>query len=172
MQSIHISKSFNYKWNLTPVLWNCSKTKTILFLPMIYFLNSMKLRSCKAKCNCQGSGPFLEFHSRSDWCHKLCRDFVVLAVPVTRAKGRLSIESQCKILWKLSKTFNLHEITQFRLDMVLACLHFWSVSYKKNDVVFMGKNRKLKMFPVHTQWEFASAVPFSSATGGVSAVTE
>ena len=36
--------------------------------------------------------------------------------------------------------------------------------------LYLAKNRKLKMFPVQTQWEFASAVPFSSAVaaGGVS----
>ena len=34
-------------------------------------------------------------------------------------------------------------------------------------MLYFAKNRKLKMFPVQIQWEFASAVPFSSAAGGV-----
>ena len=36
--------------------------------------------------------------------------------------------------------------------------------------LYLAKNRKLKMFPVQIQWELTSAVPFSSAAGGVSAV--
>ena len=39
-------------------------------------------------------------------------------------------------------------------------------------MLYLAKNRKLKMFPVQIQWEFASAVHCSSAAGGVSAVTE
>ena len=39
-------------------------------------------------------------------------------------------------------------------------------------MLYFAKNRKLKMFPVQIQWEFASAVPFSSAAGGVNAVME
>ena len=38
--------------------------------------------------------------------------------------------------------------------------------------LYLAKNRKLKMFPVQIQWEFANAVPFSSAACEVSAVTE
>ena len=33
-------------------------------------------------------------------------------------------------------------------------------------MLYFAKNRKLKKFPVQIQWEFASAVPFSSAVGG------
>ena len=81
--------------------------------------------------------PCLLF-SRSDWHHKLCRDFVVLAVPMTLAvfppyaKGMLSVH------WKSMSTFvKSHNFSRY----MLTCMHFWSVSYKKNDVVFGQKSQ-------------------------------
>ena len=52
-------------------------------------------------------------------------------------------EGDAAVHWKCCESYpklsNLHEITQFCLDIMLTCLHFWSISYKKNNVVFCQK---------------------------------
>ena len=109
--------------------------------------------------------------SRSDWRHKLCRDFVVLAVPMTLAefppyaKGTLSIESQCIFLKSYPKLSNLHKITFYNAHMfalliskvtrkMMLYLKWKSSLYKSN-----GNSR-------------VRAVPFYSTNGWGSAVTE
>ena len=49
------------------------------------------------------------------------------------------------------------------------CSRVCTFDKKNDDIVFFQKSQ-IEMFPVQIQWEFASAVPFSSAAGGVSAV--
>ena len=110
--------------------------------------------------------------SWSDRRHKLCLDFVVLAVPMILAdfppyaKGRCPLKVNVKCCESYQKLSNLHEITHFyRYNS-----HVFAVTRK--TMLYLAKNRKFKMFPFQIQWEFASSVPFSSAVGRVSAVTE
>ena len=73
---------------------------------------------------------------------------------------------------------NLHSwnhtiFSRYNAHNHMYCLQYWSVSFKKNDVVFCQKSQ-IENVPCSVQiqsrqWEFASAVPFSSAAGGVSA---
>ena len=113
----------------------------------------------------------------------MCRDFVVLVVPMTLtdfppyAKGTPALKVNVKCCENDPKLSNLHENhTMFSKYTHMFALLIRSVSYKKNDVVF-GKKSQIENVP----WglyksnqcrEFVSAVPFSSAAGGVSAVTE
>ena len=74
------------------------------------------------------------------------------------ARPRLA-QNNVNIVESYLKLSNRHEITQFFRDIMCTYLHFWSVSYKKNDVVFF---RKLEMFfcaNLKIHWGFARCCP-------------
>ena len=113
---------------------------------------------------------------RSDWRHKLCRDFVVLAVPMTLAdfppyaKETLSNVTFFESYPKFS---NLHEITHFfsRCNTYMFALLISKLEEKLCCVWLKIANWKYSLYK-SIQIQFTSAAPFSSAVGGVSADME
>ena len=89
------------------------------------------------------------------------------------AKGTLSIKSQCKICeLKVIQNFQIFMKSHHSFYIVYACPFDQKFQEKWCCILPKITNRKCSLYIVQIQWEFSSAVPISSATGGVSAVTE
>ena len=98
-------------------------------------------RSC-----CFAIQDFLAF-SWSDWRHKCCvaiwdRLFWLSDMPPF-AKGTLSIESQCKNYWKLSKSCKSSWNHPF---FWMQCSH--ACTFDQQVTLYFAKNRKLKFLPL------------------------
>ena len=86
----------------------------------------------------------------------------LISLPTRR--GRCPLKVNVKFCESYPKLSNLHEITQFSLDIMLTCLHFWSVSLQEKWCCVWPKIATWKCSLY--KWEFMSTVPFPMSPVG------